>query len=103
VSAELIKSGTATHGLIGASVSNSEAEENSVVAGALVREVTVDGPSDEAGLLADDIIVKFNGLPITSSADITAQVRAVAAGSTGELVVVRAGKNVTLTVDVGTL
>jgi putative serine protease PepD len=50
-----------------------------------------------------DIVTKFNDLPITSSTDLTAQVRAVAAGSKADVTYVRDGKANTVTVTLGEL
>jgi membrane-associated protease RseP (regulator of RpoE activity) len=56
------------------------------------------GPAAAAGVQVDDVLVSFDGQPVTTWADFTAAVRA----STGEglpLVVERDGAQVTLTVD----
>lgn len=45
----------------------------------------------------------FNGAPITSSTDLTAQVRFLAAGSTTSLTYVRSGNSSTADVTLGTL
>ena len=45
----------------------------------------------------------FNGVPITDATDLTAQVRAVAAGSDAEVTYVRDGETRTLEVTLGAL
>jgi putative serine protease PepD len=103
---ELIETGAATHGLLGASVLDVQADEiqaDSTVVGASIKEVVAGGAADTAGLKAGDIVTKFNGLPITGSTDLTAQVRALAAGATTDLTYVRDGKATTVEVTLGTL
>ncbi|AYF98678.1 S1C family serine protease [Protaetiibacter intestinalis] len=102
VSEEIIADGTASHGLLGASVSTATSEDSDVV-GALIQEVTSGGAAASAGIKAGDVVTEFNGHPITSSTDLTAQVRALAAGSSAELVYQRDGKATTVTVKLGEL
>ncbi|MGO4104890.1 S1C family serine protease [Leifsonia sp. YAF41] len=103
ISEELIKSGAATHGLLGASVGDAASVESSTTVGALVSAVTAGGPAASAGLQKGDIITNFNGVPITDATDLTAQVRAQAAGSKAELTYVRDGKATTISVTLGSL
>ncbi len=103
---ELIESGTATHGLLGASVLDVQSDESqaeSTVVGASIMDVVADGAADKAGLKVGDVVTKFNGLPITGSTDLTAQVRALAGGASTELTYVRDGKATTVDVTLGTL
>ncbi|MGF2948521.1 S1C family serine protease [Microbacterium alcoholitolerans] len=103
VSSELIENGAATHGLLGATVRDASSVEGAAVAGAVIVDPTPNGPADEVGLRGGDIVTQFNGAPITSASDLTAQVRAVAAGSTAELTYVRSGKTYTAEVTLGEL
>ena len=103
VSTELIEDGQATHGLLGATVRDASTVEGAAVAGAVIVEPTTGGAADEAGLRAGDIVTEFNGAPITSASDLTAQVRAAAAGSDAELTYVRSGKPYTVAVTLGEL
>ncbi len=103
VSAEIIESGTASHGLLGATVRAASSEADATVAGALIHEVTPDGAAAKAGLAPGDIVTEFGGAPITSAVDLTAQVRAAAGGSTAELSYVRGGATHTVEVTLGTL
>jgi putative serine protease PepD len=102
VAQELIDAGEASHGLLGASVTTATSEDSDVV-GAVIQEVTGDGAAEAAGLRAGDVVTEFAGKPITSSVDLTAQVRALAAGEKAELVFVRDGKRSTAEVTLGTL
>ena len=43
------------------------------------------GAAVDAGLQAGDVVTAFNGVPVTYATDLTAQVRAAAAGSDGQV------------------
>ncbi|WP_308465306.1 trypsin-like peptidase domain-containing protein [Rathayibacter soli] len=103
VSSELIKNGKATHGLLGASVKDASSSASSTTVGATIASVSSGGAAAKAGLQAGDVVTNFNGIPITSSSDITAQVRYLAAGSSAKLTYVRDGKPFTVDVTLGTL
>ncbi|MHC5797026.1 S1C family serine protease [Lacisediminihabitans sp. FW035] len=103
VANEIIKTGKATHGLLGASVQDVSSTSTSTVVGASIKEITSGGAADKAGLKAGDIVTVFNGAPITSSTDLTAQVRFLAAGSSTSLTYVRGGSSSTVDVTLGTL
>jgi putative serine protease PepD len=106
VSSEIIASGEATHGLLGASildVATDETQSGSATVGASVVEVSRGGAAEAAGIREGDVIVNLGGLPITSATDLTAQVRALAAGATTTVTYVRDGSSTTVDVTLGTL
>lgn len=103
VSDELIANGTASHGLLGATVSSATSDAKSTTVGALINELTSGGAAEKAGLEKGDIITNFNGVPITDANDLTAQVRVLAAGGEADLTYVRDGKSTTVSVTVGEL
>ena len=103
VADEIIKDGKASHGLLGASVQNAAAVEDSTITGAYIAEVTPDGAAAAGGLKKGDIVTAFNGVPVTGSVDLTAQVRAAAAGSKATVTYVRDGKTFTADVTLGEL
>lgn len=103
VAEEIISDGAASHGLLGASVRDAAAVENAEVSGAYIAEVTDGGAAAAAGLKADDIVTAFNGVPITSASDLTAQVRAAAAGSDAKVTYIRGGKEYEMDVTLGEL
>jgi len=106
VAKEIIASGTATHGLLGASVADVTEDTNQkdpTVVGASIINVTDGGAAAAAGLKAGDIITKFDGLPITGKTDLTAQVRTLAAGSKATVTYVRDGKASQVDVTLGEL
>ena len=100
---ELMANGKATHGLLGASVTDVAATDSSTTVGAEIKSVTSGGPADKAGLKAGDVVTSFNGVPITGSTDLTAQVRFLAAGAGTTMTYVRGGKSTTVDVTLGTL
>jgi putative serine protease PepD len=102
VTSEIIATGSATHGLLGASVSDQASQKGSTSVGAVVKEVIAGGAADKAGIQAGDIVMSVNGVPIESSSDLTATIRSLAAGTTTDLVIVRGGKPQTITVTLGT-
>jgi len=103
VSQELIDNGKATHGLLGASVQDATSVQGDTITGAYVAETTAGGPAAAAGLQKGDIITKFNGIPVSDSVDLTAQVRALAAGAKASVTYVRNGQEHTVDVTLGSL
>jgi putative serine protease PepD len=103
VTGEIIDNGAATHGLLGASVRDAASVESSTITGASIAEVVADGAAAAAGLEAGDIVTAFNGVPVTDATDLTAQVRAAAAGSDATVTFVRDGKTQTVDVTLGEL
>ena len=106
VANELISTGTATHGLLGASVSDvgdDPAQADAGVLGASIVELSSGGAAEQAGLKVGDIITSVNGVPITGKTDATAQIRTYAAGSKVEIGYDRDGKAYTVEVTLGSL
>lgn len=103
VAEEIMADGSATHGLLGATVRDASSLQDATVAGAVIDTPTAGGGADKAGLRRGDIVTEFNGVPIASANDLTAQVRAAAAGSTAKIVYVRSGKTYTTEATLGTL
>ncbi len=99
---EIIENGSATHGLLGATVTSAEADGQSDTVGALISEVSAGGAAEQAGLAAGDVVTEFNGVPITDQTDLTAQVRALSGGSTADLTFTRDGESQTVSVTLGT-
>ncbi|AKV85153.1 serine protease [Microbacterium sp. CGR1] len=103
VSEEIIADGAATHGLLGASVQDAASVKDADVSGAYIADVTGGGAAAAGGLEADDIVTAFNGVPITSASDLTAQVRAAAGGSDAKVTYIRGGKEYEADVTLGDL
>ncbi|MDO9591515.1 MAG: trypsin-like peptidase domain-containing protein, partial [Microcella sp.] len=103
IATELIENGVASHGLLGALVTDSINDAESTVVGALIDDVTPGGAADLVGLRAGDVITVFNGVPISGSVDLTAQVRVLAGGASTTLTYVRGTVAQEVTVTLGEL
>lgn len=103
VADEIIKDGSATHGLLGATVADAASQKNATIQGAYIQDVSSGGAAAAAGLRSGDIVTEFNGVPVTNAIDLTAQVRAAAGGSDATLSYVRDGKTETAKLTLGTL
>ena len=71
--------------------------------GALIAGVDDKGPSKPAGIVAGDVIVRFDGREIKESRDLPRIVGQTAVGKDVEVVVIREGKEKTLRVTLGRL
>ena len=71
--------------------------------GALVAQVMEDSPAEKAGVKSGDVIVEFEGAEIDTSAELPHLVGQVKPGTKSKLGVVRAGKEIELTVVIGEL
>ncbi|MFE7845236.1 S1C family serine protease [Microbacterium sp. NPDC057407] len=100
---EIIEDGEATHGLLGANVVSAAQVEGSTMTGAYIQEAVEGGAAAAAGLREGDVVTAFNGVPVTDSVDLTAQVRAAAAGSDATVTFVRDGETRTVDVTLGAL
>ncbi len=68
-----------------------------------MAEAVSGGAAQAAGLQKGDVITQFNGIPVTNSIDLTAQVRALAAGSKAEVTYLRNGQQRTAEVTLGSM
>jgi putative serine protease PepD len=101
---DIIKTGSATHGLLGASVEDvatAGSTTTSKTVGAKIASVTAGEAAFKAGIQAGDIVTNFNGIPITGATDLTAQVRVLEAGAKASITYVRGSKVVKSSVTLG--
>ncbi len=103
IATEIMKTGKASHGLLGALVSDASNSESSASfsVGAQIEKVTEGGAAEAAGLRAGDVVVKFNDRAIASSSELTAAVRQQPAGAKARIEYVRNGTKATVTVTLG--
>jgi putative serine protease PepD len=103
IAAEIMKTGSASHGLLGAGVVDATNSNNaaSFTTGAKVQEVTAGGAAEKAGVKAGDVIVKLGDQSVTSASELMAAVRQLPAGAKTTVEVVRSGKNITFQVTLG--
>ena len=71
--------------------------------GALVADVSADGPAARAGLKAGDVIVAYAGKPVNDSADLPPLVGSTKPGASKPLTVIRDGQEREITVTLGQL
>ncbi|WP_234819400.1 PDZ domain-containing protein, partial [Sinorhizobium meliloti] len=71
--------------------------------GALLSQVLPDGPAAKSGLQAGDIITRFNGREIKFSSDLPIAVGRAPVGKKVDVVLMRRGKEDTISVMVGEL
>ncbi|HXU93516.1 MAG TPA: Do family serine endopeptidase [Gallionella sp.] len=102
----LVKGGQITRGMLGVSIQDvtkelAEQFRLSTSKGAIISQVNKDSPAEKGGLKAGDVIVRFNGRGVGDSAQLRNMVAASEPGSKASIVVVRNGKEETLTVTIG--
>ena len=105
---QLIKFGETRRGWLGVklqTISDEIAESMSLDKnrGALVADVTQGSPSDKAGIKAGDVIIKFNGRDIKEMRELPRAVGETEVGKKVAVRVLREGKEVDLTVELGRL
>jgi serine protease Do len=71
--------------------------------GALVADVVDGSPADKAGVKRSDVIVAFDGKPITKMEELPRAVAATPVGKKVDLEVIRDGKSKTLEIEIGLL
>jgi putative serine protease PepD len=103
VATEIMQTGKASHGLLGAMVSDANNSESSASfsVGARVERVTEGGAAEAAGIRKGDVIVRFNNRAISSSSELTAAVRQQPAGAKATIEYIRDGKTVKVSVTLG--
>src|SRR5271156_6875376 len=90
---QLVATGKVAHGRLGIEVQNldqSLADSFGVKtpSGALVSKVEADGAGAHAGLHSGDVIIKYEGMPISDAGQLSARVNMTAPGSTARLEVI---------------
>ena len=103
IAAEIMKNGSASHGLLGAGVVDATNSQNaaSFTTGAEVKDVTANGAAAKGGIKVGDVIVKLGDKTITSASELMAAVRQLPAGTKTSVEVLRDGKSVTVQVTLG--
>lgn len=103
-----LKKGKVVRGWLGVAIQEitpelKQALELTTGEGALVSQVTPDGPADKAGLKRGDVIVNFNGKKIEKMHELPYQVARTPVGESVPVVVVRKGSQKTFNVKIGKL
>jgi putative serine protease PepD len=100
ISNEIILEGGATHGLLGALVSDAMSSEDGAgfPIGVQVVEVTPGGAAELAQIQAGDIITHIDGKPVTTASELTAAVRQEPAGARVKIELLRDDQKLVLEV-----
>ncbi len=103
---QLRTSGSVSRGWLGVKIQNVDEDTAASLGlgetrGALVNEVTADGPAARAGLKNGDTILSVNGGKIADSRDLARRVAALAPNDTADVVVLRGGKEQQVAVKLG--
>jgi len=98
---EIIETGVATHGLLGALVRDSREATGGFSNGAYVEGVTEGGAAKAAGIVLGDVVTVFAGQRVDGASDLTALVRAEPAGAEVEVQVIRNGQKLVFRVTLG--
>ncbi|NQW05157.1 MAG: PDZ domain-containing protein [Acidobacteria bacterium] len=104
-----LRNGRVIRGVIGVSVSSlpmtmADAKEYGLEKpGALIASVNPGGPADAAGMKPDDVVLEFDGKPVSRSTDLIYLVTRTKPGTAVPVKVFRGGKSLTLEVKIGEL
>ena len=101
---QLKDKGKVTRGWLGVTIGDVDPETRRTEArGALVTNVTRGSPAEAAGVRIGDIIVAFDGAAIGKSSDLSLTVARTPVGKAVDVMVLRDGRRVSLTVRIGRL
>ena len=108
VAQALIDHGKVIRGWLGVSIRDLTPEQAKSMQlkqhqGALIAEVVPNGPADTAGLKKEDLVVKFQDQTVEDAATLQRFVGDTPVGDTAHLSVQRDGKNLDLTVTIGSM
>ncbi|MFJ6171198.1 S1C family serine protease [Curtobacterium sp. NPDC092190] len=102
VANEIRENGSATHGLLGATVGDASEDANATQMGALIKSVSSGGAAADAGLEKGDVVTKIGSASVADATDLTAQVRFFAGGAKTTITYVRDGQTREADVTLGT-
>jgi len=102
VAQQIIRTGSATHALLGVSAQTAAEQGSEVGEGAKVAQVADGGPAAQAGIQVGDVITAVGSREITTSTDLTAAVRSATPGDKVTLTVRRGSSTEQVDVTLGT-
>ncbi|HRU05471.1 MAG TPA: DegQ family serine endoprotease [Candidatus Brocadiia bacterium] len=105
---QLVKTGKVTRGFLGVVIQDvnkdlAEQFKLTQTEGVLVSEIIKDSPAEKAGLKPGDVILTLNGQPSKDVGTLRNNVALIPPGQDAKLKVLREGKEVEVTVKIGTL
>ena len=103
-----LRGGRVTRGVIGIQIANVEPDDYALLGlsdpgGVLVSAVTANGPADQAEMQPGDIVVAYDGEPVSRTEELQRRVVATRPGTTVAIDIIRNGEPVTLDVTIGEL
>jgi len=102
VANEIKDNGSATHGLLGATVGDAAEDANATQMGGLIKSVSSGGAAAKAGLQKGDVVTKIGSATVSDATDLTAQVRYFAGGAKTTITFIRGGETREADVTLGT-
>lgn len=102
VANEIKDKGSATHGLLGATVGDASEDASATQMGALIKSVSSGGAAAKAGLQKGDVVTKIGSATVSDATDLTAQVRYFAGGASTTISYLRDGQTRQADVKLGT-
>jgi serine protease Do len=108
IASELITNGKVERGWLGVSVQDLTPDLAGSfglksTTGALIADVTEDGPAEVAGLKRGDVVIEFNGKEIDNADMLKNEVAAIPDGKTVDVLIIRKGEKKTLSVKIGNM
>jgi serine protease Do len=102
---DLKQNGKVTRGWLGVMIQKitPELQESFKLAsakGALINDITPNGPADRGGMKRGDVITRFDGVDIASMETLPKQVASIKPGSSVKVDVIRNGKPITLDIQI---
>ncbi|MFB8083975.1 S1C family serine protease [Streptomyces sp. NPDC055992] len=103
VAEELINTGKATHPVIGVTLDMKYTGDGAKVGSSAqgTSPVTADGPADKAGVEPEDVITEVDGERVHSGEELIVKIRSHRPGDRLELTVTRGGKDLSITLTLG--
>lgn len=104
----LVETGSVTRGYLGVQMQDVDADLAprfglTETRGAIVVDVVPDSPADRAGIRLDDVIIAFDGRPVNNSTELRVAIAQVPPGNQAAVRLVRGGRLLDLTAELGTL
>lgn len=104
ISEQIIENGEAQHPRLGVSLTSTTATADGISRrGARIESVNPGTAAADAGLQEGDVVVAFNGLPVSGSDSLTGFVRERRVGDVVELTIIRDGQVHTITATLGAM
>ena len=98
---EIIRDGSVESGFVGIQPEDPPAGSSAVAGAALVRAVIPNGPAEQAGIRAGDLVVSFDGERVAGSTHLSLLILNAEVGGDVVMEVVRGDRKLTFTVRVG--